>query len=67
MIMPGWDLQQLIHIINMILTRRSAQHTAGVQAAQVFLFIVNSITLPRSNITCMAPLPSSLLSSDPPS
>ena len=46
-IMPDWDLQQLIHI--MILTRRSrsAQHTAGVQAAQVFLFIVNSIMIVR--------------------
>ena len=44
-IMPDWDLQHLIHI--MILTRRSAQHTAGVQAAQVFLFIVNSIMIVR--------------------
>ena len=43
--MPAWVPQHLIHI--MILTRRSAQHTAGVQAAQVFLFIVNSITIVR--------------------
>ena len=44
-IMPAWLLQHLIHII---LTRRSAQHTAaGVQAAQVFLFIVNSIMIVR--------------------